>query len=256
MYDVPPGSKNIEDEFRLGSAIVSIKALVDRPGAEFVYQLSHKHPKRNEKLTSNLSTLTVSCSSKVQIGAAETEEAKAAKLQLKALEKTMVQGDTFSNYIEGIPEPINVTLFYTPGTPPPNLSPSSASEERFDLGNLNWASIGAQPQSLSLRTIVDVFVGKKHSALKIFKEDTKEENCFSLVNKNGVRLDLEAKSKVIRDQWVQAIIAFLQAASAQQTKDKASIKAMAAAATSSSSTPASASNTPPAAAAAAAAAAK
>lgn len=200
---------------------MSIKSLCDKPGAEFVYTLSHKHPKRQERLTAALSTLTVSCASKVQVGTAETDEQRAAKEKLKATEHLMVQADTFIQHVDAA-HPQSITLFYTPGAPPATLpAAAQAADDRFDIGHLNWAAIGAKPQAMALRSVVDVFVGKK---AKVFSPEAREENCFSLVSKTGLRLDLEAKSKQQRDTWVAGIISFLKAASAQGQKDKQTIQ--------------------------------
>jgi len=297
VYDVPEGSKNIEDECRLGCAIVQIKALVDKPGAEFVYALSHKHPKRQAALTAAQSTLTVSCASRKLIssavndsgsgvgsGAGGDDAHKALLTQLRLTEKQLAQGDTFTNHVEGVGEQ-TITLLYTRGTAggPPSLSrptsiassgapttptstdaapaaaaaggpstptPSSATpaSDRFELGSLTWSTVGAAPQSVPLRSIVDVFVGKKH---RVFPADARDEHCFSLVSRTGVRLDLEAKSKGQRDQWVQGIISFLQAAAAQQQKDRQ----RAASVSAGGSTPARSTTPSPAAGGAAAAAA-
>ena len=184
-----------------------------------MYTLSHKHPRRQEKLTAALSTLTVSCASKVQVGTAETEEQRAAKERLKSTERMMVQADTFINHVEGI-NPQSITLFYTPGVQPQNVP--ATGEERFDIGHFNWATIGAKPHTMPLRSVVDVFVGRK---AKVFGPEAREENCFSLVSKTGLRLDLEAKSKQQRDAWVSGVISFLKAAAAQGQKDKAAIQA-------------------------------
>jgi len=98
--------------------------------------------------------------------------------------------------------------------------------DRFELGSLQWSVVGAKAQLLPLRSVVDVFVGKKSPS---FPADAADDRAFSLVSKGGVRLDLEAKSRQQRDSWVQGIISLLKAAAAQQQKDKAAAVARAAA---------------------------
>ena len=65
-----------------------------------------------------------------------------------------------------------------------------------------------------------MYVGKKQRSFPLSALD---ECCFSLLSKNGVRLDLEAKSKALRDEFVNAITALLKHA-AVEAKKKAHAK--------------------------------
>lgn len=249
VYDVPGHATTIDDEFRLGSAVVSIKAMVDRPEAEFVYTLSHRQPQKQAALAAAMSTITVSCVSKKMMAADAMaahsgipllgEEERRLREELRATERMLAHGDVFHNYVEHAPVQ-NITMLYIPGTdgsaPALASAPHSAASapghshtnpfDRFELGSLQWSVVGAKAQLMPLRSVVDVFVGKKSPS---FPADTADDRAFSLVSKGGVRLDLEAKSRQQRDSWVQGIISLLKAAAAQQQKDKAAAAARAAA---------------------------
>jgi len=305
VYDVPNGSKSIEDEYRIGSAEILIQPLVDNVGKEMVYQLSHKMPHKQSRLDATNASISIHCAAKRPIRsmdpfsesvghdassseeASNVEERKRAREVLRSMERMLEQADTFKNHVDGIAQ--HVTLIYGPHTDltkkksttsttattqgmgmgmggattlattattataatggmaaGPTTSPTSESAEsstastpsplasssattpatgatpatypdRIHLGCLYWAPIGARPQQMPLKSIVDVFVGKRSSH---FNPSVSEEVCFSLVSKSRVRLDLEAKNKQIRDAWVQAIIALLKAAAAQQQRDR------------------------------------
>lgn len=180
--------------------------------------------------SSSANSSSTSSSSSAE-GAAPLSEAekKEAREELRKKEKVLQQGDMFINHVEGF-EAQNVTVYYralaasTRGSV--SLPAGEAAKEvatanavtdpdAVVLGTLTWASLGSKPESILLRTVVDVFVGKKHS---VFPADVKDEHCFSLVSRSGTRLDLEARSKAQRDTWVQSIIALLKAAALQQTQ--------------------------------------
>jgi hypothetical protein len=62
-----------------------------------------------------------------------------------------------------------------------------------------------------------VYVGKKH---RVFTPEAKDDACLSLVNKNGMRFDLEARDKAQRDEWVTSITTLLKYAS-QAARERA-----------------------------------
>ena len=149
VYDVPAGSKNIEDDFRLGSAIVSIASLVDKAGSEFVFALHHKNPQKQAALLANRATISISCAQRKLLLTPE----QSLKESLKASEKELVRGDTFTNYLEGMGAQ-NVTAYYTPGHPPIaalRLTPEEMAD-RFDIGSIHWATVGAKVSTIETLT--------------------------------------------------------------------------------------------------------
>lgn len=226
VYDLPLGSTSLSDADRIGSAIIDVKSLVDRPGAEFVYTLSHRDESKRSRLASALTTISVICVSKVQLLTASEEEAKSLREQIKIQEQLVSTASRFTNYVDGVGAQ-DIHMFYTPGQPPADLAPSAegvasdgdvGSSDRFYVGHLNWSPIGGRPHLMPLTSIVDVFVGRK---AKVFPDYCRDDRCFSLVSNTGARLDLEAHDAPHRQVWVETIIGLLKAAALQRQQDAA-----------------------------------
>ena len=219
VYDVGGKSQSIDDGDRLGSLKVDVREIIDYDGVDFVYPLSHRDHAKNFKLIKAQSQLTVTCTKKepVQVStpAYATQRASIDNVQLAAMQSMLIKGDIFTYYTESGPA-CPVTLFYR--------CVGADAERAFTLGQLHYAVHAdgkvAESQSVALRSICDVYVGKKQRS---FPASALDDSCFSLLSKTGVRLDLEAKSKAQRDDYVNAITALLKHA-AVEAKKKAHAK--------------------------------
>lgn len=139
--------------------------------------------------------------------------------QVKAVEQRLQQGDPFTSYVDGH-EPRAITLTYIPGVHPSQLGNAANAQqpvyqpgpEHVELGQLQWSDGSAQ-QTLQVRTIVDMFKGKKYKGFPATAVDTQ---CLSLVTRTGQRLDLEAKSAEQRDNWAAGLVKLLSYVAKQQ----------------------------------------
>lgn len=220
VYRLPEGRTEPEEEYRIGSALALGKSLVDKVDFEFVLTLGHGSAKRQDQLAAAISTISVTCTSKTQIDPHETEDQRTSRQQLQSHVRVLTQGDQFVSHLQSGGRQ-DITLRYTPpavesSSPPLKSNSSLAQAPRFQLGSLVWLMPGGASLSLPLRSVSDVWVGKKPASFA--STAAPDEHAFSIASKS-MRLDLEAKDKTTRDRWLQAIIALLKAAAAQ--KDKA-----------------------------------
>ena len=218
VYDVAAKTQTIDDGDRLGSVRVDIRELVEFDGVDFVFALSHRDHAKNFRLIRQQSQLTVTCTKKeAQQSAAPayaTQRLSVDNVQLAAMQSMLIKGDIFTSYTENAPS-YPATVYYR--------CQNEEAEKAFTLGQLHFAVHGggkADAEGIPLRSICDVYVGKKQRS---FPSSAVDECCFSLLSKNGVRLDLEAKSRTQRDDFVNAITALLKHA-ASEAKKKAHAK--------------------------------
>jgi len=64
VYDLPAQSKQMDDEDRIGSALLHLKDLVDNAGIDYVFKLTHEVPAKQQALLKSGATLTLQCISK------------------------------------------------------------------------------------------------------------------------------------------------------------------------------------------------
>lgn len=67
VYDLPPSSKSMDDEDRLGSCMLMLAEVVDGAGIEFVYSLTHEAPDKQTALAKQHATIIVQCTSKSEM---------------------------------------------------------------------------------------------------------------------------------------------------------------------------------------------
>ena len=213
VYDVAARSQSIDDGDRIGSVRVNIAELVELDGVDYVFALAHADHNKNYKLIKAQATMTVRCTKKerVTIGQPQYSAARLSvdNVQLAALQSQLIKGDVFTSYTDNAPS-LPLTLLYRV---------PAGGEKSFQLGDLRWTvhggATGAAEQSVALKSICDVYVGKKQRS---FPTSAVDECCFSLLSKSGVRLDLEARSKAQRDEYVNAITGLLKNAAVEARK--------------------------------------
>ena len=213
VYDVSAKTQSIDDSDRIGSVRVDIAEMVELDGVDYVFTLSHADHNKNFKLIRAQATMTIRCTKKERVTASQPQQYAASRLsvdnvQLAGLQSKLIKGDVFTSYTENQPS-LPLTLLYRVPT---------GGESTFQLGDLMWTthggSIGGE-QSVSLKSICDVYVGKKQRS---FPTSASDDCCFSLLSKSGTRLDLEARSKTQRDEYVNAVTALLKNAAVEARK--------------------------------------
>ena len=213
VYDVALKSTSIDDNDRIGSVRVNIAELVELDGVDFVFALSHADHNKNFKLIRAQATMTLRCTRKERVVAGGEKQYSSARLsvdnvQLAGLQSMLQKGDVFTSHTEHAPS-LPLTLLYRV---------PAGGEKSFQLGELAWTvhgGGGAGAGEVALRSICDVYVGKKQRS---FPTSAADECCFSLLSKSGVRLDLEARSGKQRDEYVNAVTALLKHAAVEARK--------------------------------------
>ena len=214
VYDIAAKTQTIDDGDRLGSVKVDIKDVVEFDGVDFVYPLAHRDHNKNFKLIKAQSQLTVTCTRRDVVQHATPAYANQRlsidTVQLAAMQSMLIKGDIFTFYAENAPS-YPATVYYR--------CANAEAERTFALGQLHYSVHGQEGKDgalgVPLRSICDVYVGKKQRS---FPQSAADDCCFSLLSKNGVRLDLEAKSKTQRDDYVNAITALLKHAAVESKK--------------------------------------
>ena len=214
VYDVAAKTHSIDDGDRIGSVRVNIAELVELDGVDYVFALTHADHNKNYKLIRAQATMTVRCTKKERVTAGQPQYSAARlsvdNVQLAALQSMLVKGDVFTSYTDNQPS-LPLTLLYRV---------PAGGEKSFQLGELAWTVHGASSgssgeQAVPLKSICDVYVGKKQRS---FPTSAADECCFSLLSKTAVRLDLEARSRAQRDEYVNAITALLKHAAVEARK--------------------------------------
>jgi hypothetical protein len=221
VYDVSVKSQSIDDADRLGSLKADIREMVELDGVDFVFRLQHREHSKSYKLIKAQSQITICCRRKEAArtaaapGGYNSSRLEVDDTQLASLQQMLVKGDIFTMHVEqAAPQP--VTVYYRTAAA---AAASSSSAGGFALGNLHYTVMGdsgaVEAQSVPLRSICDVYMGKKQRS---FSAQAADDCCFSLLSKTGVRLDLEAKSAQQRDDFVNAITALLKHATMEAKK--------------------------------------
>ena len=212
VYDVAIKTQSIDDSDRIGSVRVNIAELVELDGVDYVFALSHADHNKNFKLIRAQATMTVRCTKKERVSVGQPQYSAARlsvdNVQLAGLQSMLMKGDVFTSYTDNQPS-LPLTLLYRV---------PAGGEKTFQLGELKWTVHGGSSsgeQTVPLKSICDVYVGKKQRS---FPTSAADECCFSLLSKSGVRLDLEARSKSQRDEYVNAITALLKNAAVEARK--------------------------------------
>ena len=223
VYDVSVKSQSIEDADRLGSLKADIREIVELDGVDFVFRLQHREHSKNYKLIKSQSQITVCCTRKEQPRTAapnssyNSSRLEVDEAQLAALQQMLVKGDIFTLHVDqAAPQPVTVYYRTAAAAAPASSAPATGS---FALGNLHYTVMGesgaVEAQSVPLRSICDVYMGKKQRS---FPASAADDCCFSLLSKTGVRLDLEAKSMQQREEFVNAVTALLKHATMEARK--------------------------------------
>ena len=223
LYDIPPNSKAMDDEDRMGSAMMVLKEVVDNAGIEFVYKLTHENPAKQQALLKNGATIIIQCSSKSEMALdmAPTSPTAATASQLSAdegvrkLQTLLLAGDVFTFHYSAR-DPQQRFLFFSTtaaAASSPSAASSSPPSPSSRLGSLYWCDVGSRVQdpsaSIALADIRSVTIGKK--ATSEFSTYSLNENCFT-INTDGQQIDVECRTSKQRNEWTQAIIGILKAA--------------------------------------------
>jgi hypothetical protein len=216
VYDLDSSKKQMDDEDRMGSAMMLLKEVVDGAGIEFVYRLTHENPTKQQALIKGGATIVIQCSSKSEM-ALDMTTTKSPTPQsiaaaggsssaetLRKLQSSLLSGDVFTFHYAS-KDPLQRFLFYTIG------SGSGSS----DLGTLYWCAVGSRTQeaasSIALRELSEVIVGKKVADSTPFDSTVPSGNCFTLIGEDHQRVDVECRSTKQRDDWAWAIIGIVRA---------------------------------------------
>ena len=212
VYDVAAKSQSIDDSDRIGSVRVNIAEMVELDGVDYVFALTHADHTKNYKLIRAQATMTVRCTKKERQIAGQPQYSGARlsvdNVQLAGLQSMLMKGEVFTSHTENQPS-VPLTLLYRV---------PAGGETTFQLGELTWTvhrGSSSGEQAVPLKSVCDVYVGKKQRS---FPTSAADECCFSLLSKAGVRLDLEARTRSQRDEYVTAVTALLKNAAVEARK--------------------------------------
>lgn len=229
VYDLPTGSKQMDDEDRMGAAVVSLKEVVDAAGIEFVFKLTHETASKQQALAKVGATIVVQCAIKSEMaieagatGASEkapSAQAIAASLATAAvsdanreavrrLQTSLVTGDVVTVHEAGH-APAKQFLFYA--------APDASVATSSTLGSLHWCEVGARvasaASSFQVGSLSEVVIGRASGGDgAAFNAEVSSHLCFSLRGDADARVDLEARNARHRDELAFAIVAVARAA--------------------------------------------
>lgn len=209
VYNLSPDKKSMDDEDRIGSAMMLLKEVVDGAGIEYVYKLTHENSSKQSLLAKNGATIVISCAAKSEMALDMTTTKLAANSiseTIRTYQNLLLQGNTF-NFHYSSRDPAQRFLFIT--------LPSVASDNPSIDGTLYWCDVGHRStessMSLPLCDIRRVLLGKKLDGSTSFDARTAASQCLTIIAADGTQLDLEATSDAQRDEWAQAITGLLRA---------------------------------------------
>lgn len=64
VYGIPADKKQMDDEDRIGSTMLTLKEIAEGAGIEFVFRLSHEQGSKQAALTKSQATISVTCVSR------------------------------------------------------------------------------------------------------------------------------------------------------------------------------------------------
>jgi hypothetical protein len=242
VYDIPPDFNAMEEPHRIGSAVLSLRALgAAAIGDELALVLTHQIGEKQSALTQSGATViirimqprpsgeqTVEAPKPVVVvapivapvrkpasGATSPKSSIASPAAYpqsasdRAQQTFLTTGSVVNLYSPAFPQGKPQFLYYAPPTSSGAASPTSV----ISAGRLYFSDIGNGQRipnaahHLPLSVVSEMIVGRQTGA---FPSSISNAKCVSLRSSKG-NLDIECRSTSLRDDWSSAILNLLRA---------------------------------------------
>lgn len=205
VYDLPMHADTIEDEFRIGSAVLTSEQLKMEVGKSVTLTMEHKDPTKNAHLQASHSTVVLTLASRNEVVTHQPKFQWPPQVIAQYMDRLVV-GSNVELYSS--PDKCHeVELYYV-------VNRQLDASRIPDVGTLYYvpqghARVDERKWSLPVSRVTDVYRGRRSEA---FPETIADELCLSLVIDNGKRLDIVCADKETRDLWVGGVVNVLLAA--------------------------------------------